>query len=381
MPRAMPTILITGGAGFIGSSLAARLLSRRNCRVVAVDSLHPQVHSAIGRPVSLSRDVELIPGDVAHPPNWGSVLKLVQPDVIVHLAAETGTFQSLSEATRHATANVVGTTVMLDALFNARHKPAHIILTSSRAVYGDGLWISDRGTTFSPGVRRHDDLVAQRWDPRSPDGSPAHPLPSDASRTAASPTSVYGATKLAQEHILASWSAAQGVALSILRLQNVYGPGQSLSNPYTGIVSLFAQQARCQKSIDVYEDGAILRDFVYIEDVTDALEAALIRRPASLRTVDIGSGQATTVLSLASQLSTLCNGPSPTVSGRFRDGDVRAAACDVSAARDELGWTPSTDLQFGLSTLLDWIDAMSNQPDTLQCTDVVDAASTLRRQL
>ena len=164
-------------------------------------------------------------------------------------------------------------------------------------------------------------------------GEPAVPLPSCAGRTEPRPTNIYAATKLAQEHMLAAWTAAHDTTLSVLRLQNVYGPGQSLTNSYTGIVTLFARLAREQRPLEVYEDGRIVRDFVFIDDVVDALSAAVQRPATEPRCLDIGSGIATTIHELARKIATVCDAPEPIVVPKFRDGDVRAASCTSSRRR------------------------------------------------
>jgi len=181
-------------------------------------------------------------------------------------------------------------------------------------------------------------------------------LPSRADRTPAAPTSVYGATKLAQEHLLTAWAQAQGVATTVLRLQNVYGPGQSLTNSYTGIVSLFSQLARAGESIPLYEDGAITRDFVLIDDVADAIVAVLDRGPAG-RTgpYDVGTGVGTTIAALARAIADYHGAPEPHVTGRFRDGDVRHASSDISVTTAELAWAPRFDLTTGVARLQEWI--------------------------
>ncbi|MFN2463403.1 MAG: NAD-dependent epimerase/dehydratase family protein, partial [Candidatus Dormibacteria bacterium] len=228
-------MLITGGAGFIGAALARRLLDAGH-EVVAMDNLHPQVHSAWGRPGALPVGVTLLPGDVTHAPDWAAVLRLVRPSQVVHLAAETGTGQSLNAATRHGLVNVVGTTQLLDAFTQAAYVPEQIVLASSRAVYGEGCWQLD-GHRYYPGPRRSSDLAAGLWDPPGPGGRVGVSVPSEAGTTVPNPTSVYAATKLAQEHLLQAWSSARECGLTVLRLQNAYGPGQSLTNPYTGVVS------------------------------------------------------------------------------------------------------------------------------------------------
>ncbi|WP_061559315.1 NAD-dependent epimerase/dehydratase family protein [Mycobacterium simiae] len=345
-------MLITGGAGFIGSALSHRLVKAGH-DVAVMDVLHPQVHAA-GQAPDLPSAVRLFTGDVTHGPDCDAVLRLFRPDQIVHLAAETGTAQSLSHATRHGSVNVVGTTQLVDALSRAGLVPAQLVLASSRAVYGEGAWQCG-SEVFYPGARSHAQLVAGVWDPPGPGGEPAVSLPSCAARTEPRPSNIYAATKLAQEHILASWSAAHDTNLSVLRLQNVYGPGQSLSNPYTGVVPFFAQVSREQRPSDVYEDGRIVRDFVYIEDVVDALFAVVENPATGSRRLDIGSGIATTIHELARKIAAHFGAPQPVITGRFRDGDVRAASCDIGPAQSELGWRPKWSLDDGLRVLLDWI--------------------------
>lgn len=346
------SVLITGGAGFIGSALARRLV-RAGYDVAVMDVLHPQVHS-VGQLIDLPASVRLFTGDVTHAPDWDAVLWLFRPSQIVHLAAETGTAQSLSEATRHGSVNVVGTTQLLDALSRSGLVPEQLVLASSRAVYGEGAWRSG-AQVFYPRPRSHAQLVAGIWDPQSPTGEPAVPLPSRADRTEPRPTNVYAATKLAQEHTLAAWTAAHDTNVSVLRLQNVYGPGQSLTNSYTGIVALFARLARELHSLEVYEDGQIMRDFVYIDDVVDALFASVQQPAVEHRCLDIGSGTPTTIHELAQTISAVCGAPEPVVVSKFRDGDVRAASCDIEPATEALAWRPKWTLADGLQKLLEWI--------------------------
>lgn len=346
------SVLITGGAGFIGSKLARRLIDADH-QVAVMDILHPQVHGD-GGALDLPAVVRLFTGDVTHAPDWDAVLRLFRPAQVVHLAAETGTAQSLSEATRHGSVNVVGTTQLLDALSRAGLVPDQFVLASSRAVYGEGAWQSGPHT-FYPPPRSHAQLAAGNWDPHGPSGEPAVPLPNCAGRTEPRPTSIYGATKLAQEHLLTSWAAAHDTRLSVLRLQNVYGPGQSLTNPYTGVVPFFAQLSREGSPTEVYEDGRILRDLVYIDDVIDALFAAVQAPATEPRCVDIGSGAATTIHELARQIAAVYDAPEPVVVGKFRDGDIRAASADIEAAKDQLGWRPKWALADGLQALLEWI--------------------------
>ncbi|ODR04974.1 NAD-dependent dehydratase [Mycobacterium sherrisii] len=354
-------MLITGGAGFIGSALSHRLVEA-GYDVAAMDVLHPQVHAA-GQAPDLPSAVRLFTGDVTHGPDCDAVLRLFRPDQVVHLAAETGTAQSLSQATRHGSVNVVGTTQLVDALSRAGLVPEQLVLASSRAVYGEGAWQAG-SQVFYPGPRSHAQLAAGVWDPPGPDGEPAVALASCAARTEPRPSNIYAATKLAQEHILASWSAAHDTNLSVLRLQNVYGPGQSLTNPYTGVVPFFAQVSREQRPSDVYEDGRIVRDFVYIEDVVDALFAAVENPATGSRRLDIGSGIATTIHELARKIAATFGAPEPIVTAQFRDGDVRSASCDIGPSQSELHWRPKWSLDDGLRVLLDWIGERLESPST-----------------
>jgi len=349
----MSKILITGGCGFIGCRLARRLVSAGN-DVIAVDVLHPQVHPKRIRPVELDEAVRFIPADVTVADTWEPLLRHAAPEVVVHLAAETGTGQSLAEASRHGMVNVVGTTRMLDALYQLDLRPEHIVLASSRAVYGDGVWADSAGRLTYPGVRSRHDLEQGRWDYVGSDGQRLSAVPSAAATTETHPTNIYAATKLAQEHMLEAWCAATGTSLSVLRLQNVYGPGQSIGNSYTGVLTYFASQIAAGETIEVYEDGDIIRDFVYIDDVAAALAAAIAAPPIARRTVDIGSGSATTILEVAKTMARLSDAAEPKVTGRFRDGDVRAASCSIAAAASDLGYSPATSLESGVRHLLDW---------------------------
>jgi len=354
----MKKVLVTGGAGFIGSNFAQKLLSlQEDYEVHAFDNLHPQVHQSSGRPTLLPEDVVLHTGDVSVAGNWDTILKLVQPDIIVHLAAETGTGQSLTESTRHGNVNVVGTTTMLDALNRNNIKPEHIILASSRAVYGDGKWESEDGVGFYPGSRSHEMLEASQWDYVDSDGKTAHAVAMRSDIVEPRPTNIYAATKLAQEHIIRSWTMAYSIPFTVLRFQNVYGPGQSLQNSYTGILALFSRLSYEKKPIDVYEDGIIVRDFVYVDDVAQSIVKSIQHppQPAEQRTLDVGCGTACTVLEVAQKLSSLADAPAPQISGKYRDGDVRAASCDITKTRETIGYEPEWPLDRGLASLLRWV--------------------------
>ena len=320
------------------------------------DSFHPQIHTVSPQ---LPSEIRVHPGDVRDPDSWDRLfLRHDAPDVVVHLAAETGTGQSLTEASRHGSTNVVGTTQLTDALLRHGCLPAHILIASSRAVYGEGAWRSESGTTFYPPARSTEQLQASVWDPYSPNGEGCVPLPHCAEHTWPRPTSVYAATKLAQEHLLEAWCTAWGVQLSILRLQNVYGPGQAVGNAYTGVLTHFARQITTGEQVEVFEDGKILRDFVFVDDVVDAFLRMLNLHESTARRVDIGGGHPTSLWDVASLMCQLGAAENPIISGRYRPGDVRAAWAEIAAARS-VGWSPTMTLERGLTELLSWV---STQP-------------------
>lgn len=319
-----------------------------------MDGLHPQVHPRGTWPASVLDGPRLIVGDVASPDIWQH-LGQFRPEVVVHLAAETGTGQSLREASRHAGVNVLGTTRLLDALASSSVLPRRVIVASSRAVYGEGAWAGDDGALIYPGPRTAAQLAAGHWDPLSPTGEKLVPVAHRAGSTLPAPANVYGATKLAQEHVIQAWCSGFDVACSVLRLQNVIGAGQSVTNSYTGVLTFFARLALEGKRIPVYEDGGIVRDFIDVEDVVAALALAAAADPAASHLVDIGSGQAVTLLAVAQRIAELAGAPDPVVTGEYRRGDVRAAVADNVPASEVLGWAPRRALTDSLGSLIDWV--------------------------
>lgn len=343
--------LVSGGAGFIGCAISNALVSRFE-RTVAFDNLHPQIHPKRQRPAALHPDVELVVGDVTDSKAWKLLLSDCRPTTVIHLAAETGTGQSLTQATRHGQTNVGGTAVMLDSLSDAQITPERMILTSSRAVYGEGAWRSPTdGTIHYPGQRNKAQLERAEWDFPGLEA-----LPSRAAVTRPAPVSIYGATKLAQEHMIAAWASAFGSENIILRLQNVYGPGQSLANPYTGIVPLFCRLARTGEPIPLYEDGMMRRDFVLIDDVVDAIMRAVDTPQVPHQPLDIGIGAQTSIREMAQQVAALYGAPDPQVCGAYRFGDVRHGSCAIDDTQALLGWAPQHRFEQGLIALSRWIE-------------------------
>ena len=347
------TVLISGGAGFIGTRLAKRLVGEY--KAVLLDNLHPQVHTGGSWPTDSPDEAQQYFGDVSDSSAWDQVIAEHRPEIIVHLAAETGTGQSLTESYRHASVNVGGTARMLDSLSNSGHRPEAIVLASSRAVYGEGQWRTARGDLYYATPRGEQQLAEGRWDPLGPGGELGAAVAHNAASVEPRPSNVYAATKLAQENILYSWCVSMAVPLRVLRLQNVYGAGQALENSYTGVLTYFARQAIAGESINVYEGGGILRDFVHVDDVVRALTAAL-KLPPSLAfgIADIGSGAAGSLLDYATILAEVAGSPAPEISDRFRLGDVRAAFADIDSAQKLLGYQPQVSFRDGVLGLLDW---------------------------
>lgn len=344
------TCLITGGAGFIGCAVS-RLLESDYDRIIVYDNFHPQIHPQDVRPEFLSGKAEIFRADVCYPQDWDAFFRKFKPETIFHFAAETGTGQSLTQSYRHANVNVSGLGQMLDAIVRNQCFPKKILLTSSRAVYGEGEWIAPDGQSFYPDVRSKAQLEKKQWD--YPCG---RFVPFDCTLTRTHPSNVYGVTKVAQEQLLEVWCRAFNIDYTVVRLQNVYGPGQSLYNAYTGIMTLFGRLAKAGESIPLYEDGLMLRDFVYIDDVARAIVQASRKAGADLKIYDIGSGKANTIRQAAQIIADYYHAPVPHVCGKYRLGDVRHAACKIDRTEKELDWEPKCSLKEGLSRLCGWID-------------------------
>lgn len=347
--------LITGGAGFIGRRLAARLAARQ--RVVVFDSLHPQVHGDLPDLVQFPRGVTFIRGDVRDRADLRSALVRYKPRLIYHLAAETGTGQSFDEIGRYCEVNVLGTSNLIDAIRATEGLVARVVLASSRAVYGEGPYADEAGRVRLAAPRKHAAMASGDFLVRAESGGSALSSVPSRAEYGVAPTSIYGSTKLMQEYLLQQASVGSSWTTSILRFQNVYGPGQSLRNPYTGVLSIFCGKLAAGEDIEVFEDGQIVRDFVFVDDVVSAMVAAGsadLATPAE--TIDIGSGTSSTILDVA---QTLLRHYAPSrskvfVSGRFRTGDIRAATASIEAAHRCLGWSPTTPLEKGLTALVDW---------------------------
>lgn len=358
-------ILITGGAGFIGSKLALSLVERGH-RVRVLDSLAPQIHGANPENSSLFRSIQgkvgFQRGSVTNQDDL--VAALPEMEVVVHLAAETGTGQSMYEIRHYTDVNVGGTALLLDLIANRSFAVRKIVVASSRAVYGEGKYVcAEHGTVF-PNPRIAADMQSGDFSVHCPFcKAPATLVPSD-EHTPVRPSSVYGITKLAQEQMVLTVGKAMGIAALAYRYQNVYGPGQSLSNPYTGILSIFSTRIRNGSGINIFEDGKESRDFVFIDDVVAATVSGIESEGQFAEAFNVGSGVATDVLTIATTLQKLLGGDVPIeITGQFRVGDIRHNVADLKRIRATFGFEPQVSIAEGLNRFVTWVEGENVQED------------------
>jgi len=350
-------VLITGGAGFIGTRLARRFADAGHS-VTVLDSLIPQVHGDDPRTTSpLLRSLDgvatVIEGTVTSIDDLRSALN--GAGIVVHLAAETGTGQSMYEIDRYVEANVGGTAKLLDLLTNEAHTVKRLVIASSRSIYGEGAYRTEDGRVVYPPHRADADMAQGDFDVHLPGEGAVFMIPTDESAKL-HPSSVYGITKQMQESLIMTVGPTIGVESVALRYQNVYGPGQSLKNPYTGILSIFSTLIRQGKEINIFEDGLESRDFVYIDDVVESTFRAATLPAAAGHTINVGSGVATTVNEVVASLFAAFGTSVPTtVTGNYRLGDIRHNVADTAVLRDVLEYEPQTDFRAGVARFVEWV--------------------------
>jgi dTDP-L-rhamnose 4-epimerase len=361
----MENVLITGGAGFIGSKLSLSLLEKGH-KVTVLDNLSTQIHGENYKhsPLynSIKDKVNFIRGDVRNLSDWKKAL--VGQNIIVHLAAETGTGQSMYEISKYVEVNISGTSHLLDFMANESHEIKKVVIASSRAIYGEGKYeCSEHGFVF-PESRNEKDMENGQFEPVCSRCNKILDLVATDEQSKINPCSIYGITKYNQEQMVLVACKSLGVDATALRFQNVYGPGQSLSNPYTGILSIFSTRILNNNPINIFEDGLESRDFVYIDDVVDGTILAMFNNNSSSSTYNIGSGKSTSVSMVANFLKSAYNSDVDIqISGDFRIGDIRHNKADITKAKKVLGFEPKIMFEQGVELFSNWVKCQEIQSD------------------
>lgn len=353
-------VLITGGAGFIGSNLSLFLI-KKGYEVTVLDNLSEQIHGADAEkksPLFLSiRDhVKFIKGNINSVDDWNKAIG--DNEIIVHLAAETGTGQSMYQIQKYTDINVGGTAIMLDILANNKTSVKKIVVASSRAIYGEGKYISPEFGIVYPSHRSPENMDAGNFETTYPGATKPLQLVATDEESKIHPSSVYGITKYNQEQMVMTVCPALGIAPVAFRYQNVYGPGQSLSNPYTGILSIFSTLIKNNKTINIFEDGKESRDFIYIDDVVKATYLGIDKAAADREIFNVGTGVAITVAEVANLLLAYYEAKVPLqVTGNFRVGDIRHNYADTQKIEKLLSFKPEFDFKTGLKKFTDWVNS------------------------
>jgi len=363
------TVLVTGGAGFIGRFVCDELLRRGN-RVRVLDALIPQVHDGIERPIGLSPDVELIRGDVR---DGGAVARALHgADSVIHLAAEVGVGQSMYEVERYTSTNDVGTAILFEKLID---QPVRRVVTaSSMSIYGEGLYRDADGEAVEDAERGTVRDGQKNWDPVDRQGRPLTPVATPEWKRP-SLASIYALNKYVQERTTHIMGAPYGMESVCLRLFNVYGPGQALSNPYTGVLAIFASRLLNGQQPMIFEDGEQRRDFVHVTDVARAFCDALTLPGLSGKTFNIGSGQDRSVTEVAKALAQAMgkNDVEPEIVGKTRIGDIRHCFCDTRLAREEMGFEARQDFGAGMAELAIWVQQQTAEDRVSHATAELEA--------
>jgi dTDP-L-rhamnose 4-epimerase len=348
-------ILITGGAGFIGSALSLKLINL-GYKITVLDNLSPQIHGK--NPLEselflkIKNKVNFVQGDVCNKSDWDKVLD--SQDAIIHLAAETGTGQSMYEIEKYIDVNTKGTAIFLDYLANSKNNVKKVIIASSRSIYGEGKYVDFKGKFHYPTVRLDENMQNKQFEPEV-DGEILQVVATDED-SIIHPISIYGITKQVQEQLVLNVCKSIGIGGVALRFQNVYGPGQSLTNPYTGILSVFSNLILNNKAINIFEDGLESRDFVYIDDVVESIYLSLINDTANDKSYNVGTGVATNVNDVASILQKCYKIEVPTtITGNYRLGDIRHNFADISRIKKDLNWLPTVAINEGLENFSKWV--------------------------
>jgi dTDP-L-rhamnose 4-epimerase len=357
------SVLVTGGAGFIGGHLVDALLARGD-RVRVFDGLDPQVHGPDRVPPAwFPGHAELVVGDVRNAAALGRALEGM--DVVVHLAAAVGVGQSMYRVADYVAVNTLGTAHLLQALVDSRRELRRLVVASSMSIYGEGRTVRADGAEPSAARRTPEQLRARRWELEDVDGAALETRPTDEAKPL-DPTSIYALTKADQERMVLQIGAAYGIPSVALRFFNVYGPRQALSNPYTGVAAIFSSRLLNGEPPLVFEDGRQRRDFVSVHDVVQALLLAIERDAATGQALNVGAGRAVTVLEVAATLARVLGvDVEPRITGRYRVGDVRHCTADVTRARAVLGYHPRVSFADGMRELVGWLVTQERPEDAV----------------
>ncbi len=346
-------ILVTGGAGFVGSHLVDALLAAGH-RVRVLDNLDPQVHGqGAGRPEHLHADAELQVGDVRDRAAVASALEDVE--VVFHQAAAVGVGQSMYEMEQYVSVNSVGAAVLLEEIVARRDRIQKMVVASSMSIYGEGAYRTPEGELVYPSLRSDADMAAQRFEMFDAQGRELAPAPTPETKPLL-PTSIYAITKRDHEEMFLAVGAAYDIPATALRYFNIYGPRQSLSNPYTGVMAIFSSRILNRHRPMIFEDGLQSRDFVHVSDIVRANLLAMEKDEAAGRVYNVGTGRPTSVLQIADLLAEQLDFPEPAdVVGKFRAGDIRHCYASIDRIAEELGFQPGMTLEDGMHDLLAWI--------------------------
>ena len=350
-------ILVTGGAGFIGSHAIDCILERGHS-VRVLDAMIPQVHGRDGRrPSYLNPRAELIVGRIEDQAIVTQALQGI--DSVIHLASAVGVGQSMYQIVDYCTTNVLGTATLLQTIIDSKQCLTSLVVASSMSTYGEGRYRTSDGQLVSPGVRPAAQLAAADWELKDADGKPLQPVATDEDKPL-NPTSVYAINKRDQEEMCLRVGATYGIPTTALRLFNVYGSRQALSNPYTGVAAIFCARLLNDRPPLIFEDGLQQRDFVHVRDVARAIAYAA-EKPVSGEAINIGSGTVVSVIEIAEILALeMRKNIPPQITGMYRQGDIRHCVADISKARCLLGWEPLTTFRQGVPELIDWVHSQRN---------------------
>jgi len=349
----MDNILITGGAGFIGTNVSRELLSK-GFKITILDNFLSQIHGTLDTlPEDLADRVTLIKGDVSDKDIFYSALK--GQHAVIHYAAETGTGQSMYDISRYALVNIQATATLCDYIVNEPHQLETVIVASSRSIYGEGKYYSEQYGDVYPCSRTFRS-VKDSFEVSCPiTGNRDLQVRATDENSKIHPSSFYGITKQVQEQMVILATSLKNINGFALRYQNVYGPGQSLKNPYTGILSIFSRLALKNEEINIFEDGLESRDFVYIDDVVKATISCLDPNVKGQHILNVGSGVPVSVLEVANEIVAYLKSSSAIkISGAFREGDIRHNYADLSLVHDTLGFTPDWSFKDGLHRFINW---------------------------